>query len=223
MITFDAFSKRLIRGQLKNTSAVSVADINVVSTDAVETLLMLTNQGLVDLCTRFPLITRQIDLIFQTDRYDYPITSTGVGSYLDTSITEAFDDNFIKVVDVLDEDGKSHPIDTNGHIITPTFDVLRFTSAMMTTLGEKVRIRYQTKHPVVAADSTIAIPPNLETALQLFVSALYISHMNSPELTKKGDSYYGAYLRHVNEDTQRNTSSTSEVDQDTRLSDRGFV
>ena len=47
--------------------------------------------------------------------------------------------------------------------------------------------------------------------------------MNGQEHSGKGDSYFAAYLRHIKEDEDKNNSSTSEVDSDTRFTDRGFV
>jgi len=224
MLTFEDFTKRLARGQLKNTSAVDtdVSRDEIVS-EFQDTVLELTNQGLVDLSTRFPIITRQIDLEFVENQHVYKLSSANVGTFLNETETDPFEDNFVKILDIFNSDGKRYTHDTNGHIMTPTYDTLRFTSSIMEELGDKVRVRYQAKHPVIEASDSIDIPPNLETALQLFVASLYISHMNSPDHTTKGDSYFAAYLRHIGEDETRNTSSTSEVDLDTRFADKGFV
>lgn len=225
MITFEKLTQRLARGQLKNTAAVDDSNRGFICPEYEDTILELANQGLVDLSTRFPLITRQIDLIFADGVYVYPMVASDVDGYhLDDSLTgEPFSDDFLKIIDIIDGNGDIHAYDTNGHIMTPTFNSLRFTAAKMEELGEKVRIRYQVKHPEITAADNINIPPNLETALQLFVASLYISHMNGQEHSQKGDSYFAAYLRHIGEDETKNTSSTSEVELDTRLTDRGFV
>ena len=99
----------------------------------------------------------------------------------------------------------------------------RFTKSKIEELGDKVRIRYQCTHPEITVDDDIDIPPNLITALQLFVAGLFLSHMNGEEHTAKGDSYYAAYLRYMGQDVSDNNSSTSEIDLDLRLEDRGFV
>lgn len=223
MISFLDFTKRLARGQLKNTSAVSELDKNSIDDNSINTILDLTNQGLVDLSSRFPILTRQVDLIFQPNINIYLLNSSGLGSYLSDTDTEDFEDNFIKVLDIFDSEGKSHTFDSCGHIMTPTYNTLRFSNSKIKELGEKVRIRYQAKHPMIDEDDAIDIPPNLETALQLFVSSLFLSHMNSKEHTDKGDSYFAAYLRHIGEDEIHNNSSISEIDVDNRFSERGFV
>lgn len=225
MITFSDFSERLARGQLKSTSAVDekVSRGEIVP-EYTDTILSLTNQGLIDISTRLPLISRQIDLVFQDGKTMYAMDESGVGDYLDDSETQEFmPDDFVAVLDIWDDSGDSHPHDTNGHIMTPSYNTLRFTKAKMAELGEKVRIRYQSKHAGIDEDANIDIPPNLITALQLFVSSLYISHMGGEEHSNKGDKYFGAYLNHLGTDEMKNLSQTSEVEEDTRLSDRGFV
>lgn len=225
MITFSQFCERLARGQLKSTSAVDeTISRGEIVPEFMDTVLSLTNEGLIDLSTRLPIISRQIDLVFQDGKTMYALDETGVGDYLDDAETQEFiPEDFVRVLDIWDEYGESHPHDTNGHIMTPSFNTLRFTKAKMTDLGEKVRIRYQSKHQGIDEDANIDLPPNLITALQLFVASLYISHMGGEEHGSTGDKYYGAYLRHIGEDEMRNLSQTSEVEEDTRLSDRGFV
>ena len=224
MITHGAFAQRLAFQQLKGTAAVDKHNLGVICPKHEGMILSLANQGLVDLCTRFPLIKKQIDLTFVADQNLYWLDSTMVGTYL-TEVDDVLEPNgFIKVLDVFDADGDTHPHDTNGHIMTPVFNKLRFTTDKMTELGEKVRISYQSLHvPMVNDDSEIDIPPNMETALQLFVASLFISHMNGKEHSAKGDSYFAAYLRHIGEDELRDTSSTSEIEEDNRFSERGFV
>ena len=224
MISFSDFSERLARGQLKNTAAVDENMKGEISPDQIDTVLSLTNQGLVDISTRMALRTRQIDIVFQPGKYMYALDASGVGDYLDDTITEQFaSEDFIRVLNIYDENGDNHSHDTHGHIMTPSYNVLRFTQAKMDELGDKVRVRYQAKHEGVDLDANIDIPPNLETALQLFVGSLFISHLNGDAHSAKGDSYFAAYLRHMGEDEARNTSSTSEIEEDTRLTDRGFV
>jgi len=224
MISFIQFSERLARGQLKNTAAVEQTNLGEICPEYMSTILSHTNEGLVDLSTRFVLAKKRVDLIFQPDTYLYPMADAGLTSYLSITQTEPFDeDTFVKVLNIWDEDGIDHLHDTNGHIITPTYNSLRFTKAKMELLGSKVRIQYQAKHLTITESDVIDIPPNLENALQLFVASTYISNMNGPDHTAKGDALYAAYLRHIGEDESRNLSSTSEVMEDTRFQDRGFV
>lgn len=225
MISFLEFTERLALGQLKNTSAVDekISRKEIVP-EYIDTVLSLTNSGLSDLSTRLPLVSRQIDLVFQPGKTMYSLDESGVGDYLDDSETQEFlPEDFVRVLDIWDSNGDAHSHDTNGHIMTPSYNTLRFTNAKMSDLGPKVRIRYQTKHAGIDEDANIDLPPNLITGLQLYVASLYISHMGGEEHSAKGDQYFAAYLRHIGEDEARNLSQTSEVHEDTRFADRGFV
>jgi hypothetical protein len=221
MTTVKNIMKRLAQGQLKNTSAVEDAQSGEICEEYKDVVIGLLNQGLTDISSRMPIITQYVDLTFVPGQNVYPLVSGA--AYLDDSGLSPFTGDFVRVLDVFDAEGRTHDVDTNGHIMTPSYDTLRFTSAKMTELGQKVRIRYQAKHPEVGETDVIKIPPNLEAALQLFVASLYISHMNGQEHSQKGDAYFGAYLRHMGEDETRNTSNVSEVQEDTRFEDRGFA
>jgi hypothetical protein len=231
MITFQNFSQRLATGQLKNTAAVDDENMGVICPEYYQTILSLTNQGLVDLSTRFPLFKGQVDLTFVDGQNIYPFTEANIGGTLTDSAKEPFtDDTFIKFLDLFDSEGKRHTLNSNGHILTPSFNTMRFTDAKIEEFTKtaspdvgRVRIRYQKKHPTILSAGEINLPPNLETGLQLFVAALYISHMNGPEHSAKGDSYYAAYLRHIGEDEMKDLSSTSETHESDKFTDRGFV
>lgn len=224
MITFEAFMARLAHGQLKNTAAVDDKNMGMICPEYVPTILSLTNQGLDDLSTRFSLYKSQVDLTFVPGQNIYPLTEINLGSTLTDSVAEPFlDSKFVKILDIFSEDSNRHSVNTNGHILMPSFNTLRFTAAKMEELGEKVRIRYQQKHVGITELDSIDIAPNLETALQLFVASLYISHMGGADHSAKGDSYFAAYLRHIGEDEARDLSSTSEVETNTKFEQRGFV
>jgi len=228
MISFTDFAGRLARGQLKNMAAVDDTNLGEINPDYLDTILSLTNQGLVDLSTRLPLITKQIDLTLTTGQYVYAFLDINNPGYLSTDVTgDAFaEEQFIKILDIFDGNGTRHSVNTQGHIMSPTYNTLRFTGAKIKEfqrINPQVRIRYQAKHLGILVTDSIDIPPNLITALQLFVASLYISHMNSKDHSQRGDKYFSAYLRHLHEDEIRDTSSTSEVDDDSRFISRGFI
>ena len=223
MVTFTAFSQRLARGQLKGL-ALSEDGLGEISPEYIDTVLSLTNQGLVELTTRQPLIIRQIDLTFVDGQHMYPLVQDA--AWLDDadSNTETFvGSSFVKVLDIFDGNGDRHTTNSQGHIMLPSYNTLRFTTAKMDEIGPKIRVRYQATHAEIVEDDTIDIPPHLEIALQLFVASLYISHMGGKEHSSKGDSYYAAYLRQLGDDQAQDKSSTSEVELDGRFYDRGFV
>jgi hypothetical protein len=224
MLTFEDLASRLAHGQLKNTAAVEDENLGYICPEFIPTILSLANQGLVDLATRFPLFKSQVDLTFSPGRNVYPLKESELVTYLSDTPEEPFQDvRFIRILDLFDETGARHTVNTNGHILTPSFNTLRITTAKQEELGAKIRIRYQQKATELTELGSVDLPPNLETALQLFVASLFISHMGSPEHSAKGDAYYGVYLRHVGEDEAKDLSSTSEVDENSKFHERGFV
>jgi len=227
MVTYVQFAERLARGQLKNQSAVEDTNLGEICPDYAASILNLTNQGLVEISTRLPVVRKLVDLTFVDGQYLYPLVIGALATYLDHSETEPFlDDSFVKVLDIYAADGTRHQPNTGGHIITPVYDTLRFTAAIMdetTGIGPKVRVQYQAKYVTILEDGEINLPPNLITALQLWVAGRYFSDMGGKEHALVGDNYYAMFLRQVTEDEVRNTSGTSEVEADTRFYDSGFV
>ena len=77
MLTYIQFAERLARGQLKNTAAVENTNLGEICPDYVDTVLSLTNQGLVDISTRLPLIKRLVDLTFVAGQNVYALAVAG--------------------------------------------------------------------------------------------------------------------------------------------------
>lgn len=222
MVTFVKFMERLARGQLKNTPAVEETNLGEICPDYAPTILNLTNQGLVEISTRIPLIRKLFDLTFVTDQFLYLLENSQ--NYLTTDGLGDFVDNaFVKVLEIYDEAGLRYQPNTGGHITSPTFNSLRFSQSWMDDFGPKVRVQYQAKHLEIANDGTIDLPPNLITALQLYVAAAYISDIGGKEHLARGDGYYAQFLRNVTEDEFRNTSGSSKIEDIPKFEDQGWV
>lgn len=226
MMNFTQFCGKIAKAELKNMSAVDDTNLGEIHPDYTETILSLTNQALTTISTKFPLFKLQVDLTLNPAKQEYSFdTDTSLLTMVETSQT--YDSKrFIKILNVYNSDGDELLTDVNGHVTVPAYNRIRFTSAILLELiemGPKVRIRFQARHPEIIATDGIILPPNLETALQLLVASMYISQMNGPEHSAKGDSYYAQYLRHIGEDELQNNSSTSEIETDNRFTSRGFV
>lgn len=207
-MTFQDFMKKLAHSQLKNTSAVDDAQLGEIDVEYQDQILELTNQGITDICTRLKLFEGVVPITFVDDQHVYPITEP----------------TFIKALEIHNSKEKVFIPKSNSHITVPSPDTLRFSSTFMSLHGPEVDVHYQALHPEVAMDGDINLPLHLFEALALYVSGLYISHMGSSENTGKGDSYYGLYIQMMTTDEVRNSSGTSEInDEDTRFQDRGFV
>ena len=226
MISFAQFAERLARAQLKNMSAVDDTNLGEIQPDYMPTVLSLTNEALTTLSTKFPLFKLQADLTLDPAKQEYSF-DTDIASLTMVETSQTYDsDRFIKILNVFDTNGDELLTDVNGHVTKPAYNRIRFTTSKLMELlemGPKVRIRYQARHTVIVETGNIILPPNLETALQLLVASMYISQMNGPEHSAKGDSYYAQYLRHIGEDELQNNSSTSEIETDNRFTNRGFV
>ncbi len=227
MVTYLDFTKRLVLGQLKNTSAVDDADNTLVDASFQEHILSLTNQGLVDISIRLPIIKKRVHLNFQTNKNTYLLDEIGLGDYLENTDDTFTNDSFLSILAVQDSKDKNHLHDTNGDIITPSFNTLRFTNDKMgklMSIGDNTQILYQAKHDPIIATDTIVLASNLEIALQLFVASLFLSHMNGAEHAATGDKYFGTYLRYIGNDIEQNMSNISEVfDTSEKFIDKGFV
>jgi len=244
----DEFLDILAKGQLKNASCT---ENGLIIQEKVPELVSYVNQGLTDICVRQTIITRTVDLIFLDDKKTYEMVLDAYYPYLNDDDTDPFSEYyFIRFLEIIDAEGKKHFTDTNGHIMTPEFNTLRFTSAKIRELGPKIRIKYQARHPWVTSNvidymqqgnsevgqqvfspgfapistqNFIKLPPNMLTALQIYVASLYLSHIGGEESSRQGERYFATYLRYLGFDEEKDLSSTSETMHDDKLSDRGFV
>lgn len=227
MLLYEEFTKRLAQGQLKNTAAVDTdVDRSLITDDQAGTILSLTNQALIDLSTRIPIIKKRIKLDFVDGVNIYTLTNNQIDNYLTEIDSFTFDEQeFVRIYRLIDSNGNTISHDTSNSIQTLSFNVVRFTNDKIKEIGEYVTIEYQARHEKLTEENNnILIPPSLELPLQLFVASLFLSHMNNAESSAKGDSYFASYLRHIGQDIQSNTSSLSEIeDTTTRFENNGFV
>lgn len=223
MITYAKLSEQLALTYLKNTSAVDPeVDAKVIVSSFTDQILEYTKQALKTISTEVPLIKKQFDLTFEVDTNTY-LLNDGTLSFMDDTVDPFSIEDFVGFLDLFDSNGSRHTINTNGHIVTPTYNSIRFTTDKITELGEKVRIRYHSMYPEITSASEIDIPPQYVEPLMLFIASLYMSHMNGKDSSKKGSDYYGMYLRKMNLNSEKDAGSVSETFTDTRLIDRGFV
>lgn len=220
---FTDFIRKLAYTQLKNTAAVDSQDLGGIDPGHEDQLLELTNQGLIDISTRMKLFESTYVLTFLPSTNIYSLTSA-----TDVALTDYVRLLSVHAVptgkDPIPSNEKTFIPKTNSQITIPSPYSVRFTNAFMEDYGPAVDLKFQSKHPVIELMDTMQLPIHLYEALALYVSGLYLSHMGGEEHSKKGDSYYGLYLKMMGDDVIDNKSQTSElVDEDTRFQDRGFV
>jgi hypothetical protein len=223
MITLSMFYERLARSELKNMAAVDETNLGEIRPDYLDTVRILTNEALKTITTKLSVIKREFMMTIVEGQTVYTFEDdAGKTALNETYVYEP--EEFIRIMGIYDSKGFNHLVNTNRHMRLVRYNRVVMTPEKVTELLPEVRVECQFRHEdLVDESSIINIPPNLETALQLLVASLYIGQMNGPEHTAKGDGYYAAYLRHIGEDELKDTSSVSEIDLDTRFSDRGFV
>lgn len=213
-LTFEDFTAKLARGQLKNVNITDDSQAGLILPEYEDQILDLTNQGLVDITTKKKLQEGIVAHTFVANQNIYLLDTSEGADY----------ENLVRVLEVVEENGRRFTPKTTSAITMVNKSTIRFTDAFMECYGPAVDIHFQTHHDEIDVMGTIDIPTHLHEALVLYVSGLYLSHMGGEEHTAKGDSYYGLYLQMLGVDEQQNLSGTSEVnDEDTRFYDRGFV
>lgn len=214
VINFQDFLLKLATGQLKNTAVVDKSNAGVIKPEYEDDILRLVNQGLVDITSKKKLFEGSAVLTFVDGQNIYPL-DTGAGADFE---------NMHQVYEIVTSDERKHTLKTSAHIQQPNQETLRFSDAFMEAYGPDVEVRFQVLHPTISTSDDINLPTHLHEVLALYVAGLYLAHMGGEEHKARGDSYYGLYLKKLDEDTLQNSSATSEVvDEDTRFYDRGFI
>lgn len=220
---FTDFTTKLALGQLKNTAVVDDQDLGEINPGHEDQLLELTNQGLTDISTRMKLFEDTVVLTFVPAQNIYTLDEN-LDPLLLSFVRLLSVHAVHKDLDNIPENEKVFIPKTSSQITMPAFNKIRFTDAFLEDYAPAVDLKFQAKHPTVTLNDSMQLPHHLYEALALYVSGLYLSHMGGEEHTAKGDSYYGLYLKMMNDDVIENKSQTSElVDEDTRFQDRGFV
>lgn len=225
VIQYSDFRKEIALGELKNTPAINTS-INraEIRDDFKPEILSLVNRGLFEITNKIPVFTKDIYLVFQDNVNTYLLKSTGVGSYLDETGVDTFSDNYLKILDIFDENNNRYSVDTREGILSISYNTLRFSDEAIEVLKPKIKIRYQVSHNSIINDTDIIdLPTNLLKALRLYVAFNYFSSLNGKEHSFKADKYSANYLKTINEDILDNNSLTSEIEFDRRFNDQGFV
>lgn len=221
-ITFNTLMQRLAYGELKNTAATKDCSLGEISSNYRDLLLTLINKGLVDIYTNKLLKKDTVTVNIDTNQKIYPMVNISLPVPHITDVT--YDPSlYIKPLCITDNEGKEYIVDTCKLITTPSYDTLKFKQELLDTIGSEVTVEYQALHGTITYTDNINLPPNLETVLQLYVAALYFNNLDAQQHKDTGDRYFGLYLKYMSEDTDKNLSSTSEIEEHDKFNMRGFV
>ena len=197
-------------------------------------LFSYINQGLVALHSRFALLKKEVIIrglegvsLYEFDKKRSIAYGTKAPLYIDDTVCEPFDNDFIKVLSVHNDIGVEFPLnnkDLNGSLYTPSWNTLQIPHAIQ---GAGYFVIYQAKAPVLVDETDncdeINIPPHLEEALQSFVASKVYSHMNGRENKVTAQEFMAIFEGKCIEVTTQDQASESEVSDVDLTGQRGFV
>ncbi len=111
-MNFTDFTIRLAQQQLKNLSIVDDFKEGTLKPDAEDSILNLTNQGLLDITTRLKLFEGRASITFVEGQNIYDLS--GLTS-------------FVKPLQLFDADELSYTVKSNAHITMPSQKTIRFS------------------------------------------------------------------------------------------------
>lgn len=230
--------RRLSFGELSNLAMSSEGSGEILEKDFPK-LILYTNDGLLSLFTRFILSEKNLILEEVVNVTNYHLKkqfSESSGSneenhYIKDLITEPFQEDVIKIVEVYDSFGQKRSLndkDDPWSLFTPQPDTLQVPHPIQ---GKALGIMYQARHVLLKdrgnnneiLSQDIDLPFYLESALQLFVASKVYTHMNGQENIAKSQEYEAAYNTKCGEVLAKDLVNNSFHTSFTKLEHRGFV
>lgn len=233
-LNFGELTSRLALGELKSTNFVSKDDPTAIKPELRSTIARYVNQGLGELHSKFILYERELLLrtivgnAYYYLRPEFAWSNPAVvpRKYIDDLTLPKFTGDIIKILKVLGPCGgevmRDNEDDPCCSIFTPQYDTLQ---VMRPRQGSVLHVIYQAEHPPLGSNDPsqqIRLPIYLEEALQLFVAAKALTHMNGQEQTAKGQEYMANYLNILAEVESKDLATTSYVRDGFKLLMRGF-
>ena len=193
----DVFSE-LVYGEL---SAHALAMEGVLSAAGKIRVLRHMEMGLLDLYTRFPLLSKEVIIEQIEGRTTYPlkaiyaVTNDTVGDkFIMDSKYDPFLEDVIRITEVADEVGDVLEINSADYdkvVNLVSFDTLEIPNAVDTNA---LFITYQAKHPVLMSeDSEVLLPMYLVPALCSYIGYRVYSGGTVPEHVNKGVELLNKY------------------------------
>jgi hypothetical protein len=184
-------------------------------------VIFQTNNGLLDLYTRFILKEKGLLIEQREGKTTYPLSSQFAESNWDghsdprpfiNDIGEPFTDDLLKVIGVTDGFGRDLPLNDRGNpdsLFTPTTKVLQVPRAVP---GVVLSLTYQAKHPPLTLDemeTELELPEVLFSALTAFIAWKIYSGMNTQEAMAIAQGHHDTYENECASVTQDDTVNTS--------------
>jgi hypothetical protein len=238
-VNLNELFRRLSYGELSNLS-IGAEGVGMIKEDAQPRIINYANEALLRLHSRF-LLRENILFFEQTEHLTYyymlkrfarsqltdpPCPNTPHLYILDNE-DEPFENDLIKVMQVIDEDSCVIPLndlENVDSIFTPQPNLIQIPKPVA---GKVLAVEYQARHPELSLDdngcSDIDLPYVLEGALTAFIAYKVYSHMNGPENGAKAAEYMAIYEGIVAEVTAQDTVSQSKATTTLKFYERGFI
>ena len=230
--------RRLSYGELSNL-AVGGEGVGTITEPMKPRIVSYANDALLALHSKFLLrenilMFKQIEhLTYYYMLKRYAVSQIGVEGacevphhYILDSTDEPFEEDWIKLLSVLDEKGNEIPVnDTEEYtsIYTPQPNLIQVP---LPVEGRIFAMSYQARHPMldyVEGCQEIDLPFVLEPALTAFIASKVFSHMNGQENAAKGqehmNTFEGVCAQVIDQDLVSQGAPTTL----TKFNKRGFV
>ena len=226
--------RRLSYGELSNLS-IGGEGSGSIPEAARPKLVSYLNTALLRVYSKFVL--KESSLVIECQEWitNYHLTGKfaltakpidGITRYIQDHAGDPFQDDVIKVLDVLNQEGERVGLNDNKtvrSVFTPQPNVLQVPQPVQ---GYVLSVLYQARHvPISYTDmeACIEIPAVLEEALQMFMAHLVFFHMNGQDNGIKAAGYMKNYEISCATITDRDLVNSSVSETSSKFNERGFV
>ena len=236
-MNLQEFCKKLANGRLSNTFFIEESEgTNIIKVVHRPKVIDAINEGLVRLYTRFVLNEKDAIIALRSHITSYRLNSLysetlypqdGVEiPYILDLPGEVFINDVIKILYVLDYDGKELPLnDVNNSksLYSPKFDVIQVPEPKT---GDLINVIYQAKHIELTIDEPleeIVLHSSLLGALESYVAHLLFSDINTDDAKIKSDKQLAKYEQICSEVLFTDIVSSSVISTKTKFNNRGWI
>lgn len=165
-------------------------------------LLYNTNQALVDLYTKYPLLQKELVIIQKSwisnyvidPKYNFTATPQDPNWYIFDSKYDPYKGDLLKIISVTDESGDYYALNSMGYCKvaqTPAPNVLEIPNA---TDSNALFVNYRASHPVIVDDdSELYVPANWLPCLYALIAHKVYAGGTAPEHVSKSQEMLQKY------------------------------
>lgn len=230
--------RRLSYGELSNL-AVGAQGVGAIAEDQQPRIVSFANEALLRLHSRYllrenVLFFKQIEHLtyyymlkrFARSQLTDPPCANTPHLYIMDNTSEPYDDDLIKVLEVIDEDSRVLPLNDAEHrnsIYTPQPNLIQVPHPVA---GRIYAVNYQARHPLLSHTDQcqeIDLPYTLEGALTAYIAAKVFSFMNGQENVGQASMHMQTYESICMEVDQMDLVSQSTNQTNVKFDARGWI